>query len=81
MSDTCVGPTKNPVWKKVLNVGGLPGSGHRPVVLPQRFVQLHTAPVPLGEVRLTQEPHHPRLGAPHLGYHTKEIHKTWTKCL
>ena len=74
MSDPCVGPTKNPLWKRVYNLlGSLPGSGHCPVVLPQRFVQLYTAPLPLGKVRLTQKPHHARLGAPHLRYpHERE---------
>lgn len=51
----------------------LPGARHRSVVLPEGFVQLHSAPLSLGEVRLPQKPNHSCLCTTHL--HEKRKHK------
>lgn len=51
----------------------LPGARHRSVVLPEGFIQLHSAPLPLGEVRLPQKPNHSCLCTTHL--HEKRKHK------
>lgn len=43
-----------------------PGPSHGSVVLPQRLVQLHAAPLALGKVRLAHVAHHAGLRAAHL---------------
>lgn len=51
----------------------LPGARHRSVILPKGFIQLHSAPLSLGEVCLPQKPNHSCLCTTHL--HEKRKHK------
>lgn len=55
-----------------------PGAGHRAVVLAQGLVQLHAAPLPLGEVCLSNVAHRAHLGPAHLRGHTR-THRTQTQ--
>lgn len=56
------------VFKQMLQLClcSTPGSCHGSVVLPQRLIQLHSTPVALRKVRLSQKPNHSCLGPAHL---------------